>query len=56
MPGVTVIEVDGGYGLFDVDETATASAVLRDAVARADVTDFSRQQPTLSQIFKEVIR
>ncbi|WP_166867129.1 ABC transporter ATP-binding protein [Salinibacterium sp. ZJ70] len=56
VPGVTVIEADGGYGLFEVDEIGTASAVLRDAVSRADVTDFSRQQPTLSQIFKEVIR
>jgi len=55
-PGVTVIEADGGYALFDVDDAETASRVLRSAVARGGVTDFARQHPTLSQIFKEVIR
>lgn len=54
--GVSVIEADGGYALFDVETVETASRVLREAVAQGDVTDFSRQQPTLSQIFKEVIR
>lgn len=56
VPGVTVLEADGGYALFEVEDAATASGVLRDAVSRGDVTDFSRQHPTLSQIFKEVIR
>ena len=54
--GVSVIEADGGYALFDADTPETAARILRDAVSRGAVTDFARQHPTLSQIFKEVIR
>ncbi len=55
-PGVSVIEADGGYALFDADSPETANRVLAAAVSRGAVTDFARQHPTLSQIFKEVIR
>lgn len=56
VPGVSVVDFDGGYALFDVDTEATAQAVLRDAIGRGDVATFSPQHPSLAQIFKEVIR
>ena len=56
VPGVTVLEFDGGYVLFDTDTEETAQAVLRRAVDRGDVTSFAPQHPTLAQIFKEVIQ
>ena len=55
-PGVEMINFDGGYALFDVDEEATAQRVLRRAVAEGDVASFAPQHPTLAQIFKEVIQ
>lgn len=56
VPGVTVIDFDGGYALFDVDSESTAQAVLRDAIGRGDVATFAPRHPSLAQIFKEVIR
>ncbi|AYF97939.1 ABC transporter ATP-binding protein [Protaetiibacter intestinalis] len=55
-PGVTVVEADGGFALFDAESPEVASRVLQTAVARGEVTDFARQHPSLSQIFKEVVR
>ncbi|MFG6403068.1 MULTISPECIES: ABC transporter ATP-binding protein [unclassified Microbacterium] len=55
QPGVTVVDFDGGYALFDAD-AATAQLVLQSAVERGDVASFAPQHPTLAQIFKEVIQ
>ena len=55
-PGVTVLDFDGGYSLFDVDSDATAQRVLQRAIATTTVERFSPQLPSLSQIFKEVIQ
>ena len=55
-PGVEVLDFDGGYAVFDVDDEETAQRVLRAAVAHGDVVDFSRRHPSLAQIFREVIR
>jgi ABC-2 type transport system ATP-binding protein len=55
-PGVTVLDFDGGYSLFDVDSDATAQRVLQRAIATTSVERFSPQLPSLSQIFKEVIQ
>jgi ABC-2 type transport system ATP-binding protein len=55
-PGVTVLDFDGGYSLFDVDSDATAQRVLQRAIATSTVERFSPQLPSLSQIFKEVIQ
>lgn len=55
-PGVTVIDFDGGYALFDVDGPATAQRVLARAVASGAVEKFSPVVPSLSQIFREVIQ
>jgi ABC-2 type transport system ATP-binding protein len=55
-PGVTVLDFDGGYALFDVDEPATAQRVLQRAIAGSTVDRFAPLLPSLSQIFKEVIQ
>ncbi|WP_434811111.1 ABC transporter ATP-binding protein [Microbacterium sp. bgisy189] len=56
VPGVEVLEFDGGYAVFDVDSDETAQIVLRRAIDGGDVASFAPQHPSLSQIFKEVIR
>jgi ABC-2 type transport system ATP-binding protein len=55
-PGVTVLDFEGGYALFDADGPETAQRVLREAVARGDVASFQPAHPSLAQIFKEVIQ
>ncbi|MEV4737298.1 MULTISPECIES: ABC transporter ATP-binding protein [unclassified Microbacterium] len=55
-PGVTVVDFEGGYALFDADSAETAQRVLRAAVERGDVASFAPQHPSLAQIFKEVIQ
>ena len=54
--GVEVLEFDGGYALFEVDAPATAQRVLKSALTKSPVARFSPQQPSLAQIFKEVIK
>ncbi len=54
--GVTVVDFDGGYALFDADSESAAQEVLRTAIARGDVATFAPQRPTLAEIFKEVIK
>jgi ABC-2 type transport system ATP-binding protein len=56
QPGVTVIDFDGGYAVFDAADDASAQSVLRLAVERGDVASFAPQHPTLAQIYKEVIQ
>ena len=55
-PGVTVLDFEGGYALFDADGPETAQRVLREAVSRGDVASFQPAHPSLAQIFKEVIQ
>ncbi|MDN3311298.1 ATP-binding cassette domain-containing protein [Microbacterium oryzae] len=55
-PGVQVIDFEGGFARFDVDSDTTAQRVLRRAVDLGAVASFAPQHPSLSQIFKEVIR
>lgn len=55
-PGVSIVNFDGGYALFDTDTAETAQRILRTAVATGTVLSFAPQHPSLSQIFKEVIR
>ncbi|WP_286311007.1 ABC transporter ATP-binding protein [Agromyces mangrovi Wang et al. 2018] len=56
VPGVEVVDSDGGWALFDVDADATRQAVLRRAVELGEVVSFTREQTTLAQIFREVVR
>ena len=53
---VDVVEFDGGHALFEVDSPATAQRVLKAALAKSPVQRFAPQQPSLAQIFKEVIK
>lgn len=55
-PGVTVVDFEGGYALFDADGPETAQRVLKSAVQRGDVASFTPKHPSLAQIFKEVIQ
>jgi len=55
VAGVTIIDFDGGYALFDVDDDQTARGVLRQALDHGDVVSFAPRRPSLSDIFKEVI-
>ncbi|OAN33039.1 ABC transporter ATP-binding protein [Microbacterium sp. H83] len=55
-PGVSVLDFEGGYALFDADGPETAQRVLRTAVERGDVASFAPKHPSLAQIFKEVIQ
>ncbi|MGJ0389732.1 ABC transporter ATP-binding protein [Microbacterium sp. CGR1] len=55
-PGVTVLDFEGGYALFDADDAEVAQRVLRTAVDRGDVASFAPKHPSLAQIFKEVIQ
>jgi ABC-2 type transport system ATP-binding protein len=55
-PGLTVLERRGDAVVVDASDAATVQAALGAALARGTVTDFSRQQPTLAEIFQEVVR
>lgn len=54
LDGVTVLDFDGGYALFESDD-ATAQAVLKRATADGGVVSFGPQNPSLAQIFREAI-
>ncbi len=54
--GVTVLDFDGGYALFDAVDDTVAQRVLRRAVEHGDVASFAPRRPSLSEIFKEVIQ
>jgi ABC-2 type transport system ATP-binding protein len=55
-PGVTVLEIDGGHALFEVDSDDAAQRVLAHAVANGPVERFAPQHPSLAQIFREVVK
>lgn len=55
-PGVDVVELDGGYAIFDADSDETVQRVLRRAMESGDVASFAPRHPSLAQIFKEVIQ
>jgi ABC-2 type transport system ATP-binding protein len=55
LAGITVIDVDGTYALFEADTDAASQDVLHRAVALGPVHAFSQQRPNLATIFKEVI-
>ena len=55
LPGVEVVEFDGDYVLFEAEPNA-AQGVLRAASTRDDVHRFGRRRPTLTEIFREVVK
>ncbi|MEB0000265.1 MULTISPECIES: ABC transporter ATP-binding protein [unclassified Cryobacterium] len=56
VPGVDVLEVSGGFAVFEAQTDAASQAVLRLALERGPVLTFSQQRPSLATIFKEVVQ
>ena len=54
LPGVTVVELAADRALFEADDDL-AQSVLREALRRGPVTGFGQVEPTLGEIFREVI-
>lgn len=55
VAGITVLDFDGGYALFEADADGTAQAVLKRALELGPVASFAPRHPSLTQIFKEVV-
>lgn len=55
VPGIDVLEFDGGWAVFTAADAAAAQGVLRRAVEQAPVASFTRVRPTLAEIFREVV-
>lgn len=55
LPEVAVIEFDGGYVLFEAD-AHEAQLVLQQAAKRGEVHRFAPRRPTLTEIFREVVK
>ena len=56
LPGIEVVEFDGSHVRFQAPDADAADAVLREAFARGTVRSFAPHTPSLTEIFKEVIR
>ena len=56
QPGVTLVDLDGPRAVFDLAAGADDQAVLRAALARGPVRSFGAVTPSLSEIFREVIK
>ncbi len=56
LPGISVIEFDGGYSVFEAETDAASQRVLEQAMSRGAVQSFSQQRPSLATIFKEVVQ
>lgn len=56
VPGIDVVDFDGGYVLFETPDDTAAQEVLRRALERGPVQSFAPRHPSLTQIFTEVVR
>ncbi|MEV7528430.1 ABC transporter ATP-binding protein [Agrococcus sediminis] len=56
IPGVEVLEFDGGHVRFTAATDADADRVLREAIERGAVRSFSPVARPLTEIFQEVVR
>ncbi|WP_022887160.1 ABC transporter ATP-binding protein [Glaciibacter superstes] len=56
VPGISVVDFDGGFAVFEAETDAASQTVLQQAIARGPVQSFSQQRPSLSTIFKEVVQ
>ena len=54
--GITVESLNGQHVVFGADSPEDAQRVLHSALARGKVVRFAPQEPSLAQIFREVIR
>lgn len=55
LQGVSVVETSGGRTTLRLDETADDQAVLRAALNTGPVHEFSRDRPSLSELFRNVV-
>lgn len=55
-PGVSAVDIDGTSGTFALADDASGQAVLREALNRGEVYEFTRIVPTLSEIYREVTK
>ncbi|WP_416904205.1 ABC transporter ATP-binding protein [Micromonospora echinospora] len=56
QPGVTVVDLDGAYAVFDLADGVDDQSVLRAALDRGPVRAFRPLTPSLAEIFREVTR
>jgi ABC-2 type transport system ATP-binding protein len=56
VPGVTLLDLDGARAIFELAPGADDQEILRAALAKGPVRSFGPVVPTLSEIFREVIR
>ncbi|WP_404312461.1 ATP-binding cassette domain-containing protein [Agrococcus terreus] len=56
IPGIEVLEFDGGFVRFAADDAAHADRVLREAIERGSVRSFAPSVRPLTEIFQEVVR
>jgi ABC-2 type transport system ATP-binding protein len=56
QPGVTLIDLDGPRAVFDLADGADDQDVLRAALERGRVRAFGPVVPSLTEIFREVVR
>jgi len=56
VPGVTLLDLDGARAVFELAPGTDDQEILRAALANGPVRSFGPVVPTLSEIFREVIR
>ncbi|HLS44222.1 MAG TPA: ATP-binding cassette domain-containing protein [Ornithinicoccus sp.] len=56
VPGVSVLDLDGGTVLLEPDTEEVAQQLLAEAVSRGGVREFSKVRPSLSEIYREVAK
>lgn len=54
VPGIHVVDVDGSTALLEILHDGAEQELLRLAVERGGLTEFSPVRPTLSEIYREV--
>ncbi|MCP2169199.1 ABC transporter ATP-binding protein [Goodfellowiella coeruleoviolacea] len=55
LPGVTVVSVDGTRSVLELAAGGDDQAVLNAALATGPVREFSRHQPSLTELFRNVV-
>ena len=55
LTGVTLVEHNGHESVLELDEATDPQGVLDVARQAGTVTHFSEQQPTLAELFREVV-
>jgi ABC-2 type transport system ATP-binding protein len=55
VPGVRVVETSGTRTTLELTSDADDQAVLHAALATGPVREFSRQRPSLTELFRNVV-